>query len=116
MKDKEPAANLFTAPQGSVVLEGKWLHRVFRPALKQAGIAEPKDYRIHDLRHTFASLNAKNGISPKELQRVLSHKTLAITTDTYMHLYEDDFGDLRESLDKAMHQLAQATQEPEPST
>ncbi|WP_150461061.1 tyrosine-type recombinase/integrase [Nesterenkonia ebinurensis] len=116
MKDKGPAADLFTAPQGGVVLEGNWLHRVFRPALRQAGIAEPKDYRIHDLRHTFASLNAKNGISPKELQRVLGHKTLAITTDTYMHLYEDDFGGLRESLDKAMRPLAQAPKESEPAT
>lgn len=84
MKDKDPGADLFAAPQGGVVFEGNWLHRVFRPALKKAGIAEPKGYRIHDRKHTFASPNAKNGISPKELQRVLGHKTLAITTDTYI--------------------------------
>ena len=78
---------------------------LFRPALGKAGIVNPKDYRIHDLRHTFASLNAKNGIAPKELQKVLGHKTLAFTTDTYMHLYQDDFGGLRESLDRAMRPL-----------
>ncbi|GAA1455434.1 tyrosine-type recombinase/integrase [Nesterenkonia lacusekhoensis] len=65
---------------------------LFRPALGKADIANSKDYRIHDLRHAFASVNAKNGIAPKELQKVLGHKTLAITTDTYMHPCQEDFG------------------------
>lgn len=37
------------------------------------------------LRHTFATAAARNGILPKELQRLLGHRHLA-STEVYFHL------------------------------
>jgi integrase len=42
--------------------------------------------RVHDLRHTAASLALRNGIHPKVVQEMLGHSTIAITLDIYSHL------------------------------
>jgi len=43
---------VFTGRNGKAVLNRGQLEEVFRSARKASGI---KDFRIHDLRHTFAS-------------------------------------------------------------
>ncbi len=42
--------------------------------------------RLHDARHTHASLMLKQGIHPKIVQERLGHSTIAITLDTYSHV------------------------------
>jgi integrase-like protein len=44
------------------------------------------DVRVHDLRHTAASLWLAAGADPKVVQRVLGHATAAMTMDLYGHL------------------------------
>lgn len=44
--------------------------------------------RIHDLRHTHASLLVEAGWMPKRLQLRMGHATFAITMDIYGHLWE----------------------------
>jgi integrase len=44
-----------------------------------------KVIRLHDARHTHASLMLKQGIHPKVVQERLGHSTIAITLDTYSH-------------------------------
>lgn len=41
--------------------------------------------RLHDLRHTWATLALQQGIHPKVVSEVLGHSTIAITLDTYSH-------------------------------
>lgn len=41
--------------------------------------------RIHDLRHTAASLLLQWGTHPKVVQELLGHSTIAITLDLYSH-------------------------------
>ncbi len=53
-----------------------------RRALKAAGI---EDCRLHDLRHTFASYQAMNGIQGRGLQALLGHKDNRMTM-RYSHL------------------------------
>jgi integrase len=48
------------------------------------------ELKIHDLRHTAASLAVSAGANVKSLQRMLGHKTAALTLDTYAELFEDD--------------------------
>jgi integrase len=43
--------------------------------------------RLHDARHTHASLMLKQGIHPKIVQERLGHATIAVTLDTYSHVY-----------------------------
>ena len=45
-----------------------------------------KVIRLHDARHTHASLMLKQGIHPKVVQERLGHSTIAITLDTYSHV------------------------------
>jgi integrase len=54
----------------------------FRLAVKKAML--PK-IRLHDLRHTHATLALRAGIHPKVVSERLGHATVAITLDTYSH-------------------------------
>ena len=42
--------------------------------------------RLHDLRHTHASLMLKQGIHPKIVSERLGHSNIGITLDTYSHV------------------------------
>jgi integrase len=41
--------------------------------------------RLHDLRHTHATLALAAGVHPKVVQERLGHANIAITLDTYSH-------------------------------
>jgi integrase len=45
-----------------------------------------KGIRLHDARHTHASLMLKQGIHPKIVQERLGHSSIAVTLDTYSHV------------------------------
>lgn len=51
--------------------------------VKHAGL---KSIRLHDARHTHASLLLKQGIHPKIVQERLGHSSIQITLDTYSHV------------------------------
>ncbi len=46
-----------------------------------------KTIRIHDFRHSHASLLANEGINIQEIARRLGHTNIEITLNTYLHLY-----------------------------
>jgi integrase len=50
---------------------------------RNAGV---KVIRLHDARHTHASLLLKQGIHPKIVQERLGHATISTTLDTYSHV------------------------------
>ena len=60
--------------------------KCFQRALKAAGLAH---LRIHDLRHTFASLAINNGATLYEVQHLLGHASNT-TTQRYAHLASDN--------------------------
>lgn len=51
--------------------------------VKRAGL---KHFRLHDARHTHASLMLKQGIHPKIVQERLGHATISTTLDLYSHV------------------------------
>ena len=57
--------------------------RSFKPILKRAGLS---DIRLHDLRHTCATLLLTRGVHPKFVQELLGHATISNTLDTYSHV------------------------------
>jgi integrase len=73
------------SPHVFVDAEGKRykdLKRSFHTACRRAGI---KDFRFHDLRHTFASHLVMAGIDITTVKDLLGHKTLTMTL-RYAHL------------------------------
>jgi integrase len=58
------------------------IKRGFKKALREAGI---EDFRFHDLRHCFASSLVQKGVDPYQVQRLLGHKSQAMT-QRYAHL------------------------------
>jgi integrase len=42
-------------------------------------------HRLHDLRHTHATLALQAGVHPKVVSGRLGHATVSITLDTYSH-------------------------------
>ncbi|UWQ53237.1 site-specific integrase [Leisingera caerulea] len=61
------------------------LERPWRRIRSRAGL---DDVRIHDLRHTYASVAMKDGIDPFTLKEILGHRNLQ-TTLRYAHLADD---------------------------
>ena len=55
--------------------------------VKIAAAAGLKVIRIHDFRHSHASLLANEGINIQEIARRLGHSKIEITWNTYSHLY-----------------------------
>lgn len=68
----------------------------------------------HGLRHTCASLAIRSGANIKVVQRMLGHKTAAMTLDLYGHLYRDDLNDVAERLGKALEETAESLRNPKP--
>jgi integrase len=61
------------------------LQKPWQRIRKKAGI---EDVRLHDLRHTYASVAMKDGIDPFTLKEIMGHKNLS-TTLRYAHLADD---------------------------
>ena len=71
----------------------------FKPLLKRA---ELPAIRLHDLRHTCATILLMAGKHPKYVQELLGHASIAITLDTYSHVIEGMDGGLAEAMDDAL--------------
>ena len=67
--------------------------------------AKLRDFRVHDLRHTYASTLANAGISLQVIGRLLGH-TQPATTHRYAHLYDDP---LREATERVGAVVTAAT-------
>jgi integrase/predicted RNA-binding Zn-ribbon protein involved in translation (DUF1610 family) len=72
---------VFTAEDGRY-LNPEAVTRWFRQAVKKSML--PK-IRLHDLRHTHATLALQAGVHPKVVSERLGHATVSITLDTYSH-------------------------------
>ncbi len=61
----------------------KFNHRIWRKVCKKAGLA---DLKFHDLRKTFCSLLAQNGVSTAVTQRLLEHSSPYLTNKVYTNV------------------------------
>jgi integrase len=92
---------LFPARRGGWLTVGE-LRWVFDPA---ATAVDEEGLTPHELRHTCASLAISAGANIKVVQRLLGHKTAALTLDRYGHLYGDDLDAVAAAFDAAAYEL-----------
>lgn len=64
--------------------------------------------RVHDLRHSHASMLIEMGFAPLEIADRLGHESVKTTLDTYSHLYPD-----KEQLADRINQFRRAAPEEE---
>lgn len=57
--------------------------RAWGKLVKKCGL---KGIRLHDARHTHATIMLKQGVHPKIVQERLGHSTISTTLDTYSHV------------------------------
>ena len=72
--------------------------RQFKPALRAAGL--PEDVRLHDLRHSYASICASAGIPAYRVAAYMGHASEVVTRMIYTHLFADDATADMERLDR----------------
>ena len=58
------------------------------------------DLRVHDLRHTAASVWLGAGADPKVVQRILGHASAAMTMDLYGHLIDHNLWEAARRIDR----------------
>jgi integrase len=75
---------VFPSQKGTPMNAKNLTARSFKPLLERAGL--PRAVRLHDLRHTCATLLLSRSVHPKIVQELLGHATIAITLDTYSHV------------------------------
>ena len=58
--------------------------------------------RIHDLRHTAATLLLTQGVHPRVVMETLGHSQIGVTLDTYSHVLPVLQRDAADEMDKAL--------------
>jgi integrase len=64
-------------------LDERNVRRAFASILENAKLPS---IRIHDLRHTCASLLLVQGVHPRVVMETLGHSQISLTLDTYSHV------------------------------
>jgi integrase len=113
MRTAELTGLLFADERGGYLRNTNWRRRAFDPAATRAKLTP---LRVHDLRHTAASLSIRAGASVKAVQSQLGHRSATMTLDRYGHLWPDELDALSDALDAvAARSAADSVRTPEPS-
>jgi integrase len=79
---EEPPELLFYSETGGPIDINNLRKRVFYKCLEKAGL---RRIRIHDLRHTYATLRISKGDNILDVSKQLGHHSVKITLDIYAH-------------------------------
>jgi integrase len=101
---KGPEDPLFHTQRGTHLRNTNFVRRVFRPALKEAGV---KTIRIHDLRHTAASIAISAGATPNMVKEMLGHSDVQTTMRIYAHIFEADRETVAANVNRAVSEVHQ---------
>lgn len=91
-------SEVFTEPGGGVLRRSHHKAGWFEHAVRDASIPRVTP---HDLRHSAAAFAVSAGANVKVVQRMLGHKSAAMTLDVYADLFDRDLDDVAAVLDRA---------------
>ena len=92
-----PGQPAITSPNGSLLGLENWKRSTrWREAIVEIG---RPSLRVHDLRHTYASLARRAGADLRLLQKTMGHASITVTAHIYADLYDDELDDVASALD-----------------
>jgi integrase len=105
--DNRPrSAPAITSPRGSRLGPENWKRSVnWKSAITKIGRDK---MRVHDLRHTYASLSRRAGADLRLLQKAMGHASITVTAHTYADLFDDELDNVAAALD-SLDDLSQST-------
>lgn len=80
--------------------------KIFKAAAVDAGLT--RSVRVHDLRHSAASLLVAAGQQMKVIQHQLRHSRMATTSDLYAHVLEEVAMEAADAMDEQLAGLGGA--------
>ena len=86
--------NLIISKENGDFITPEKIYKEFKTLLKKA---ELPDIRLHDLRHTYATLSLQEGVPAKVIQKTLGHASIQTNLDIYSHVTEQMY---QEAADK----------------
>ena len=92
-----PEDLVFTAKLGGPLRHNLFSRRVFKPAVRAAGL--PEGFRFHDLRHTYAAFCIASTADPYAVMRRMGHSSITVTYDTYGHLFPERDAEITANLE-----------------
>lgn len=108
MVGKGGAELVFTTDRSAAPLRSQnWTRRVFAPATVAVGVP---GFRVHELRHTAASLAVSAGANVLTVARMLGHADPSVTLRVYADLFPDDLENVADRLE-----IAAASPRPRPA-
>jgi integrase len=107
LEGRPPAAPASASPRGSRLSLENWKRAVNWPGaiakVRREGL------RVHDLRHTYASLSRRAGADLRLLQKAMGHASITVTAHTYADLFDDELDNIAAALDSLSDDLSQRT-------
>lgn len=94
----QPDGLVFTTTTGRPA-EPRGLNRMLTVLCRQAGV---RRVRVHDLRHTCASLLLAQGVDARTIMETLGHSTITLTLNTYAHVMDTTLRAAAERMDDAL--------------
>lgn len=95
IRDYEESLYEYNPSDRMILLTKNQLEREMARGIKLSGV---KRIRVHDLRHSHASLLIEMGFTAKEIAERLGHENIETTLNTYAHLYPNKQAQLADKL------------------
>jgi len=92
---------IFVRPDGSLP-DPRYLSKVFQRIVPRAGL---KRIRLHDLRHTFATVLRTAGVPIEVISKVLGHASVLVTLKIYDH-WEGELRAPADAMDQMLEKLS----------
>lgn len=90
-----------TSPHGALLSRENWVRDV--KFYEQRETLGRPTLRLHDLRHTYASLSRRAGADLRLLQKTMGHSSITTTGHIYADLFDDELDAVADALDTLMN-------------
>jgi integrase len=99
---------VFTNEKGGFIDLSNWRRRIFNKVLEKAKL---RKIRIHDARHTYATLRISKGDNIADVSKQLGHYSVRLTMDVYYHWLPGNKKSEVDALDDIIEEQKEAVNE-----